>query len=128
MLYIKHGDIVIGTEAEDFASPFASSLTWTRRLLKHGSKSFSLNNFIAQEISLVLHDYLIENLTEDIEIKIENSPRISVVNISFGEVRSSSLCLLSARFLIFQLNNIVICSGSVIRHTLCQKNLPVQKI
>lgn len=70
VLYIKHGDIVIGTEAEDFASPFASSLTWTRRLLKHGSKSFSLNNFIAQEISLVLHDYLIENLTEDIEIKI----------------------------------------------------------
>lgn len=70
VLYIKHGDIVIGTEAEDFASPFASSLTWTRRLLKHGSKSFSLNNFVAQEISLVLHDYLIENLTEDIEIKI----------------------------------------------------------
>ena len=70
VLYIKHGDIVIGTEAEDFASPFASSLTWTRRLLKHGSKSFSLNNFIAQEINLVLHDYLIENLKEDIEIKI----------------------------------------------------------
>lgn len=70
VLYIKHGDIVIGTEAEDFASPFASSLTWTRRLLKHGSKSFSLNNFVAQEINLVLHDYLIENLKEDIEIKI----------------------------------------------------------
>ena len=70
ILYIKHGDIVIGTEAKDFASPFASSLTWTRRLLKHGSKAFSLNNFISQEITMELHDYVIENVRDDIEIKI----------------------------------------------------------
>lgn len=70
VLYIKHGDIVIGTEAEDFASPFASSLTWTRRLLKHGSKTFSLSNFVSQEIDMTLHDYVIENVRDDIEIKI----------------------------------------------------------
>lgn len=70
ILYIKHGDIVIGNEAEEYASPFASSLTWTRRLLKHGSKSFSLNNFISQEITMELHDYVIENVRDDIEIKI----------------------------------------------------------
>ena len=70
ILYIKHGDNVIGTEESGFASPFASSLTWTRRLLKHGSKSFSLNNFISQEITMELHDYVIENVRDDIEIKI----------------------------------------------------------
>lgn len=69
-LYIKHGNTIIGTEEEDYASPYSSSLTWKRRILKNGSKSFSLNNFISQEIELVLHNYQITNLSDEIEIKI----------------------------------------------------------
>ena len=69
-LYIKHGNTVIGTEEEDYASPYASSLTWKRRILKNGSKSFNLNNFISQEIELVLYAYQITNLSDEIEIKI----------------------------------------------------------
>ena len=69
-LYIKHGNTIIGTEEEDYASPYSSSLTLKRRILKNGSKSFSLNNFISQEIELVLHNYQINNLSDEIEIKI----------------------------------------------------------
>lgn len=69
-LYIKHGNTVIGTEEEDYASPYSASLTWKRRILKNGSKSFSLNNFISQEIELVLHNYQITNLSDEIEIKL----------------------------------------------------------
>lgn len=69
-LYIKHGNTVIGTEEEDYASPYASSLTWKRKILKNGSKSFSLNNFISQEIELVLYNYQITNLSDEIEIKL----------------------------------------------------------
>ena len=69
-LYIKHGNTIIGTEEEDYASPYSSSLTLKRRILKNGSKSFSLNNFISQEIELVLHNYQITNLSDEIEIKI----------------------------------------------------------
>lgn len=69
-LYIKHGNTIIGTEEEDYASPYSSSLTLKRRILKNGSKFFSLNNFISQEIELVLHNYQITNLSDEIEIKI----------------------------------------------------------
>ena len=69
-LYIKHGNTIIGTEEEDYASPYSSSLTLKRRILKNGSKSFTLNNFISQEIELVLHNYQITNLSDEIEIKI----------------------------------------------------------
>lgn len=69
-LYVKHGDTVIGTNGDNNASPFASKLTIKRRILKNGSKTITLNNFISQEVDLVLHDYKIENLNEEIEIKI----------------------------------------------------------
>lgn len=69
-LYVKHGDTVIGTNGDNNASPFASKLTIKRRILKNGSKTITLNNFISQEIDLVLHDYKIEDLSEEIEIKI----------------------------------------------------------
>lgn len=69
-LYIKHGSTVIGTNGDENASPFASKLTWTRRILDNGKKSFSLDNFVSQEIELELHDYVINNLNEEIEIKI----------------------------------------------------------
>lgn len=69
-LYVKHGDTIIGTNGDNNASPFASKLTVKRRILKNGSKTITLNNFISQEIDLVLHDYKIEDLSEEIEIKI----------------------------------------------------------
>lgn len=69
-LYVKHGSTVIGTDGDNNASPFASKLTIKRRLLKNGSKTITLNNFISQEVDLVLHDYKIENLYEEVEIKI----------------------------------------------------------
>lgn len=69
-LYIKHGDTTIGTNGDNNASPFASKLTWERRLLKNGSEAFSLDNFVSQEIKLTLHDYEITNLSEELEIKI----------------------------------------------------------
>lgn len=69
-LYIKHGNTVIGNEAEDFASPFASSVTIKRRLIDNGSKTFNLDNFVAQEIEIKLHDYLVEDMSEEWEVKI----------------------------------------------------------
>ena len=69
-LYVKHGDTIIGTNGDNNASPFASKLTWKRRILKNGSKTFNLNNFVSQEIELVLHNYKIENLKDEVEIKI----------------------------------------------------------
>lgn len=69
-LYVKHGNTVIGTDGDNNASPFASQLILKKRILKNGSKTFSLNNFVSQEAELVLHDYIIDDLDEDIEIKI----------------------------------------------------------
>lgn len=69
-LYIKYGDTIIGDEANEYASPFASSLKWTRRLLDNGSKTFNLDCFVSQEIELVLNDYVIQDITQEIDIKI----------------------------------------------------------
>lgn len=64
-LYIKHGNTIV-----ENASPFASKLVWKRRILANGSSSFYLNNLVSQEIDLILHDYEIGNLEEELEIKI----------------------------------------------------------
>lgn len=69
-LYIKHGSTVIGDEANDYASPFASNLVWKNKLLNNGSTNFCLSNFVSKEISLTLYNYTIENLEEELEIKI----------------------------------------------------------
>lgn len=64
-LYIKHGETILAD-----ASPFASGLKWKRRILANGNSSFKLDNFVSQEIELVLHDYEITNLNEELEIKV----------------------------------------------------------
>lgn len=69
-LYIKHGNTVIGSQEEGFASPFSSYFSLKRRILKSGSNIFSLDSFISHEIDLTLHNYKIEDVNEDIEIKL----------------------------------------------------------
>lgn len=70
ILYIKHGNTIIGTEQEYYASPYASFVSIKRKLLKNGDNTFSLKAFVSQELELTLHEYEITNLTEDIDIKI----------------------------------------------------------
>lgn len=64
-LYIKQGENIL-----DNASPYASNLVWKRRLFPNGSRTFSIGDFVSQEIELALHDYQFASLTDDIEIKI----------------------------------------------------------
>ena len=87
-LYIKHGSTVIGTNGDENASPFASKLTWTRRILDNGKNSFSLDNFVSQEIELELHDYIIYNLDEEIEIKEFDKEELFAL-IRSGEMQDS---------------------------------------
>lgn len=64
-LYIKVGNNVL--EEPD---NFCEKLTIKSLLLANGDKHFALENFISKEATLILHDYLIEDLTQDITIKI----------------------------------------------------------
>lgn len=64
-LYIQHGETII-----ENASPYASRLVLTNRILDNGSKTFKLDCFVSKEIELDMHDYLITNLEEEIKIKI----------------------------------------------------------
>ena len=64
-LYVKVGE----TELVD-VDDFCEKLTFKNRSLSNGSKTFSLDHFVSNEIELILHDYIIQDLTQEIEIKI----------------------------------------------------------
>ena len=64
-LYFSYGDTIV----ED-ASPYTSSLKWTRKILNNGSNYFSLDNFVSQTIDLELHDFEITDLTKEFYFKL----------------------------------------------------------
>ena len=60
-LYLKIGNTVV--EEPD---NFCESMTLKNLLLDDGSKNFHLDNFVSKKIELILHDYTIEDLTQEI--------------------------------------------------------------
>lgn len=64
-LYFSYGNTIV----ED-ASPYTSSLKWTRKILNNGSNYFSLDNFVSQIIDLELHDFEITDLTQEFYFKL----------------------------------------------------------
>ena len=64
-LYIKVGNTVL-----DNPDSFCEKLVWRNLLLDVNSKNFHLDNFVSKSVELILHDYLIQDLKSEIEIKI----------------------------------------------------------
>lgn len=80
-LYLKIGDQVV--EEPD---NFCESMTLKNLLLDDGSKSFHLDNFVSKAIELILHDYIIEDLTQEIDIRLGTyiNPTIGYVYVPIG--------------------------------------------
>ena len=64
-LYIKVGETILDNPDE-----FCERLELTNYLLDEGSKTFHLDNLVSNTIELILHDYKLENLKEEMEIKL----------------------------------------------------------
>lgn len=80
-LYLKIGDTVI--EEPD---NFCESMTLKNLLLDEGSKNFHLDNFVSKSVELILHDFIIEDLTEEIDIRLGTyiNPIIGYVYVPLG--------------------------------------------
>lgn len=80
-LYLKIGNTVV--EEPD---NFCESMTLKNLLLDDGSKNFHLDNFVSKTIELILHDYTIEDLTQEIDIKLGTyiNPTIGYVYVPIG--------------------------------------------
>lgn len=80
-LYLKIGDTVI--EEPD---NFCESMTLKNLLLDEGSKNFHLDNFVAKSVELILHDFIIEDLTKEIDIRLGTyiNPTIGYVYVPLG--------------------------------------------
>lgn len=80
-LYLKIGDTVI--EEPD---NFCESMTLKNLLLDDGSKNFHLDNFVSKSVELILHDYLLEDLTQEIDIRLGTyiNPTIGYVYVPIG--------------------------------------------
>lgn len=59
-LYFSYGDTIVND-----ASPYASSLKLTKKILNNGNNSFSLDNFVSQYGDFELHDFEITDLTKE---------------------------------------------------------------
>ena len=80
-LYLKIGETVV--EEPD---NFCESMTLKNLLLDDGSKNFHLDNFVSKSIELILHDYLLEDLTKEIDIRLGTyiNPTIGYVYVPIG--------------------------------------------
>lgn len=80
-LYLKIGETVV-----ENADDFCESMTLKNLLLDEGSKNFHLDNFHSKSIELVLHDYIIEDLTQEIDIRLGTyiNPTIGYVYVPIG--------------------------------------------
>ena len=80
-LYLKIGDTVI--EEPD---NFCESMTLKNLLLDEGSKNFHLDNFVSKSVELILHDFIIEDLTKEIDIRLGTyiNPTIGYVYVPLG--------------------------------------------
>ena len=80
-LYLKIGETVV-----ENADNFCESMTLKNLLLDEGSKNFHLDNFHSKSIELVLHDYIIEDLTQEIDIRLGTyiNPTIGYVYVPIG--------------------------------------------
>lgn len=69
-LFIQYGNTIIGEDETGYASRYCDSCTFKKRLLDNGCDTFKLDNFVAQEVDLSLHDITIDDINEDVIIQI----------------------------------------------------------
>lgn len=80
-LYLKIGETVV-----ENADDFCESMTLKNLLLDEGSKNFHLDNFVSKSVELILHDFIIEDLTKEIDIRLGTyiNPTIGYVYVPIG--------------------------------------------
>ena len=87
-LYIKVGNTVL-----DNPDSFCEKLVWRNLLLDVNSKNFHLDNFVSKSVELILHDYLIQDLKSEIEIKIGTyiNQQVGYVYVPLGLIKYKTI-------------------------------------